>query len=68
MAFHGIDAAFMLSPPTNCWPEEILEKMWPLPISELFMVGRATAPKQQRLNIMTIGDVALSITRYLPIT
>ena len=29
----------------TCWPEEIPEKMWPLPIGELFMVGRATAPK-----------------------
>ena len=42
----------------TCWPEEIPEKMWPLPIGELFMVGRATAPKLQRINIMTIGDLA----------
>ena len=42
----------------TCWPEEIPEKMWPLPVGELFMVGRATAPKLQKLNIMTIGDLA----------
>ena len=42
----------------TCWPEEIAEKMWPLPVNELFMVGRATAPKLYRLNIMTIGDLA----------
>ena len=42
----------------TCWPEEVAEKMWPLPVGELFMVGRATAPKLQRLNIMTIGDLA----------
>jgi DNA polymerase-4 len=42
----------------TCWPEEIEEKMWPLPVNELFMVGRSTAPKLYRLNIMTIGDLA----------
>ena len=42
----------------TCWPEEIRDKMWPLPVGELFMVGRATTPKLQKLNIMTIGDLA----------
>lgn len=42
----------------TCWPEEMAEKMWPLPVNELFMVGRSTAPKLYRLNIMTIGDLA----------
>ena len=42
----------------TCWPEEVPDKMWPLPVGELFMVGRATAPKLQKLNIMTIGDLA----------
>ena len=49
----------------TCWPEEIPEKMWPLPVGELFMVGRATAPKLQRLNIMTIGDLARYDSRIL---
>lgn len=40
------------------FPGEIMEKMWPLPVEELFMVGRATAPKLHRLNIHTIGDLA----------
>lgn len=40
------------------FPDEIKEKMWPLPVGELFMVGRATAPKLYRLNIFTIGDLA----------
>lgn len=40
------------------FPNEIKEKMWPLPVEELFMVGRATAPKLKRLNINTIGDLA----------
>ena len=40
------------------WPEEIPKKMWPLPVGELFMVGRATAQKLQKININTIGDLA----------
>jgi len=40
------------------FPEEIPEKLWPLPVEDLFMVGRATAPKLHRLGIYTIGDLA----------
>ena len=40
------------------WPEEMEKKMWPLPVGELFMVGRATAQKLQKINIKTIGDLA----------
>lgn len=40
------------------FPEEIQKKMWPLPVSELFMVGRATAEKLRLLGIKTIGDLA----------
>jgi DNA polymerase IV len=43
---------------TSLFPCEIKEKMWPLPVEDLFMVGRATAPKLHRLNIFTIGDLA----------
>jgi len=42
------------------FPEEVAEKMWPLPIEELFMVGRATAKKLRKININTIGDLAQS--------
>lgn len=38
--------------------EEIKEKMWPLPVDNLFMVGRATKSKLGKLNINTIGEVA----------
>lgn len=38
--------------------EEIKEKMWPLPIEELFMVGRASFLKLKNLGINTIGDLA----------
>jgi Nucleotidyltransferase/DNA polymerase involved in DNA repair len=40
------------------FPEEIAEKMWPLPIEELFMVGRATSQKLRDRNIKTIGELA----------
>ncbi len=40
------------------FPEEMKEKMWPLPVEELFGVGRATAPKLKSIGIMTVGDLA----------
>lgn len=42
------------------FPCEIKEKMWPLPVEDLFMVGRATLPKLHNLNVFTIGDLANS--------
>lgn len=38
--------------------DEIREKMHPLPVSELFMVGHASVRKLARLNIHTIGELA----------
>ncbi|NLK95241.1 MAG: DNA polymerase IV [Clostridiales bacterium] len=40
------------------FPEEIKEKMWPLPVEDLFMVGSKTKPKLNKLNINTIGELA----------
>jgi DNA polymerase-4 len=40
------------------FPYEIREKMWPLPVEDLFMVGRATTEKLYKLNIHTIGELA----------
>ncbi len=39
------------------YPKEIEEKMFPLNISELFMVGRKTKEKLNNLGIYTIGDL-----------
>lgn len=47
------------------FPHEIKKKMWPLPVEDLFMVGRATAPKLHKLNIYTIGDLATYDTDIL---
>ena len=38
--------------------DEIKTKMWPLPCSELFMLGRKTVPKLMNMQIKTIGDIA----------
>ena len=40
------------------FPYEIQEKMWPLPVGELFSVGGASEQKLRRLGINTIGDLA----------
>ena len=37
---------------------EIPQKMWPLPVGELFTVGGATADKLRQAKIKTIGDLA----------
>ncbi len=47
------------------FPREIPEKLWPLPVKELFMVGRRTGPKLHRLNIFTIGQLAKADPRFL---
>lgn len=38
--------------------EEISSKMWPLPVGELFLCGKASTQKLRRLQINTIGDLA----------
>ena len=42
----------------SLFSHEIADKMWPLPVEDLFMVGRATARRLHRININTIGDLA----------
>ena len=49
------------------FPKEIKDKMWPLPVEELYMVGKATVPKLHNMNIRTIGDLAncdVNILKY----
>ena len=40
------------------WKDEIPNKLWSLPVNELFMVGRASTAKLNKFNIRTIGDLA----------
>lgn len=37
---------------------EIQKKMWPLPISELYMCGKSSAETLRKMGIRTIGDLA----------
>ena len=47
------------------WKEEIPQKMWPLPVRELFTVGRATAKRLNDADIRTIGELAHADPAYL---
>ena len=47
------------------WKSELQKKMWPLPVSDLFFVGRATTKTLFKLGIRTIGDLAKSDPSYL---
>ena len=40
------------------WPEEVPEKLWPLPIGELYGCGPKTAERLTGLGLKTIGDAA----------
>ncbi len=40
------------------YPEEIYTKMWPLPVGELFFVGKSTVRKLNTLGIYTIKELA----------
>lgn len=42
----------------SLYPQEINEKMWPLPVDELFFVGRSAQKKVEALGIRTIKDLA----------
>lgn len=42
------------------FPDEIQNKLWPLPIEELFSVGKSTSKKLRTLGITTIGELARS--------
>ena len=47
------------------FPWEMEQKLWPLPVRELFYVGRATEEKLHRMGIYTIGQLAKADPREL---
>lgn len=47
------------------FPEEIQNKLWPLPVGELYMVGKSTLSTLHKLEILTIGDLAKSDVNLL---
>ena len=44
---------------------EIKDKMWPLDVNELFMIGKASSKKLHELNINTIGELANTDIEFL---
>lgn len=49
----------------SLFPYELQDKMWPLPVSELFMVGPKTTVKLHSRGIFTIGDLAALSKDYI---
>lgn len=49
----------------TCFPEEICKKLWPLPVGELFMVGRRSQIKLNKYGINTIGDLAAADPSFI---
>lgn len=47
------------------YKHEIASKMWPLDISELFMLGRKSVPKLNKLGIFNIKDIACKPREYM---
>ncbi len=47
------------------WPDEVKTKLWPLPIGELFMVGKKTEKKLRGHGIYTIGQLARCEIQYV---
>lgn len=47
------------------FPEEVPAKMWPLPVSELYMAGKASVETLQKLEIRTIGELAKTDPKLL---
>ena len=44
---------------------EVPEKMWPMPVGELFLVGKATERRLSQLGIRTIGELAMTDVKVL---
>ncbi len=47
------------------FPEEMKDKLWPLPVRDLFLVGTQTEIKLHRMGIYTIGQLAHTDGTYL---
>lgn len=47
------------------YPSEIREKMWPLPIGDLYGCGSASSKRLSSAGILTIGDAAAASETYL---
>ena len=43
---------------TTIFPDEIKEKLWPIPIEKMHGIGKKTYPRLKNIGINTIGDLA----------
>lgn len=43
---------------TEVWKKDIQDKLWPLPVREMYGIGKQTEKKLSSLAIYTIGDIA----------
>lgn len=43
---------------TEIWQKDVREKLWPLPVREMYGIGAKTEKKLSSLSIFTIGDLA----------
>lgn len=50
---------------STLWDDEIEEKMWPLPVEDLFGVGSRIKKRMNMLSIYTIGDLAKADVKLL---
>ena len=47
------------------FPEEITSKLWPLPLEDLYGIGKSSAKRLHALGFRTIGDLAHANKQYL---
>lgn len=50
---------------TEVWQKDIANKIWPLPVNQMYGVGKQTERKLMNLSIFTIGDLAKSERKLL---
>lgn len=50
---------------TEIWEDTFRDQVWPLPVSDLLYVGRATTDKLTRYGIHTIGALAKADPTFL---
>jgi DNA polymerase IV len=50
---------------TELWKKDIQEKLWKLPVREMYGIGKQTAKKLSDIAIFTIGDIATTDKKLL---
>lgn len=50
---------------TELWGDELEKKLWPLPVREMYGIGKQTEKTLSNLGIYTIGDIAKSDIKLL---